>query len=155
MKTLIAACCICIALSEQCLADQTLFTCTDAAGYSYTTEGGQNKPGWEQKTFLPSVIKLIRIQDAAKAGGFFDIQVTTNSGVYSYLKDASCHIDEMSMSDVINLDQAFLINCKSFLLTYLFYTRSGVAQVLTTYLSLEHAYTGAGVSVSKPCKTGD
>ena len=158
MKTLIATCCICIALTQQCLGDQTLFTCADDIGYIYVAEGGQNKPGWEQKT-SPNVTKLIRMEDAVKAGGFFDIQGTTKSGVISWLKEASCHIDDISKS--MSLDMAFLVKCGfatgsfAHVSTYLFYTRSGVPRLLETYLSLEPAYTGAGMSVSKPCKTGD
>ena len=158
MKTLIVICCICMALTQQCLGDQTLFTCANDIGYSYVAEGGQNKPGWEQKT-SPNVIKLIQTEDAVKAGGFFDIQGTTKSGVFSYLKDPSCTIDDISRS--MSLDKAFLVKCgfapDSFadVITYLFYTRSGIPRLLETYLSLEPANTGAGMSVSKPCKKGD
>jgi hypothetical protein len=126
--------------------------------YIYVAEGGQNKPGWEQKT-SPNVIKLIQTEDAVKAGGFFDIQGTTKSGVISFLKDPSCTINDISKS--MSLDRAFLVKCgfapDSFahVSTYLFYTRSGIPRLLETYLSLEPAYTGAGMSVSKPCKTGD
>jgi hypothetical protein len=42
--------------------------------------------GWEQKTTSPNVTKLIRTDDGTKAGRFLDIQVTTKSGVLSYLK---------------------------------------------------------------------
>ena len=129
MKALIAACCICIALTQQCLGDKTVFTCTAEFGYNYTAEGSQNKPGWEQITSSPNVIKLIQTEDAVKAGGFYDIQGTLKSGeVYSYLKDPSCHINEISRSDVSSLDKAFLIKCKMAISTYLFYTRSGVAR---------------------------
>ena len=158
MKTLIATCCICIALTQRCLGDKTLFTCTAEFGYNYTAEGGQNKPGVEQITSSPNVTKLIQTEDAVKAGGFCDIQGTLKSGeVYSLLKDPSCHIDDISisMSDINDLDKAFLIKCKSIVSTYLFYTRSGIPQLLMTYLSYELIHTGGGLFVSQTCKTGD
>jgi hypothetical protein len=73
MKTQIAAC-ICLALTQQCLGDETLFTCKDAVQHSYTAEGGREKPGWSiDKRPTDRVIKLIRT-DLARTGSFFDIQ---------------------------------------------------------------------------------
>ena len=143
MKALIAACCICIALTQQCLGDKTVFTCTAEFGYNYTAEGSQNKPGWEQITSSPNVIKLIQTEDAVKAGGFYDIQGTLKSGeVYSYLKDPSCHINEISRSDVSSLDKAFLIKCKMAISTYLFTQEAGWPGVLSTQPRQSVAGTG-------------
>ena len=160
MKTLIATCCICIALTQQCLGDETLFTCTDPVGSAYVTEGGYDKPGWRgpDKTG-PVVTKLIRLETpkhSLQSSTFVDIQkITTQNGVHSFLKDdPSCDIEEI-YGDVPLFDQAFVGKCKSLVSTFLFYTRSGVTQLLETLVSFPNFSTAAGVSVWMTCKKGD
>jgi hypothetical protein len=87
--------------------------------------------------------------------GFFDIQRTNKNGVFSVLKDGPCDIEQILDVDVLLLDQAFLAKCKSAVLTFLFYTRSGVIWLLETSVAFPHDYTGAAVSVSRNCKKGD
>ena len=160
MKTLIAACCICIGLTQQCLGDETLFTCTDLVGYGYVAEGGYEKPGWSgsEKTGSPDLTKLIRLETpkhSSQSSTFVDIQRIDKYGVHSFLKDdASCDIEEIY--DVIPLlDQAFVVKCKGSISTFLFYTRSGVTRLLETYVSFPHFSTAAAVTVSRNCKKGD
>jgi hypothetical protein len=122
--TAVATCCICIGLTQQCLADEALFTCTDKTGYNYIAEGGQEKPGWKTYTATSDVIKLIQVKP-----GFFDIQTISQLGAHSS-KDA-CSIEKIFNFDVLHLDQAFVMTCKEEMWTLLFYTRSGV---LLSYL---------------------
>ena len=84
MKAQVAAC-ICLALTQPCLGDETLFTCKDGTQQSYIAEGGHDKPGWSTNK-SGGVIKLLTT-DLAKTGSFFDIEVTTKYGNYSSLKD--------------------------------------------------------------------
>ena len=106
MKTLIVICCICMALTQQCLGDETLFTCTGEFWYSYIAEGGLNKPGWEQTT-SQNVIKLIQTET-----GSSDIRTTDKSGTYSPLKN-SCDIKEiLDVDDIVFFDHAFVVKCK-------------------------------------------
>jgi hypothetical protein len=153
MKTRIAAC-ICIALTHQCLSDETLFTCKGGTLHNYTADGGHEKPGWSAPE-TKNVTKLIRT-DAylAKTGSFFNIEVTTQYGKVSLL-EVPCVIRDILDPVVTDLDQAFVVTCKEYISTYLFYTRSGVPQLLETHLSLRHASTGASVAATKDCKQGD
>ena len=157
MKTQIAAC-ICIALTQPCLGDETLFTCKDAVQHVYTAEGGREKPGWSiDKRPTDRVIKLI-LTDLAKTGSDFDIQAIGQHGKVSLLKDTPdqpCGIKEILDADAWGLDRAFVVTCRSSISTFLFYTRSGVPQLLETYLSLSHASTVASVTATKDCKPGD
>jgi hypothetical protein len=110
-----------------------LFTCKGAVAHVYIAEGGYSKPGWSTLT-IPNVIKLIRT-DLAKTGSFYDIQSTApDTGKYSYLEDA-CMIKEIGDFDVLDLDKAFVVTCKTMISSFLFYTRSGVHQLLETHLS--------------------
>jgi hypothetical protein len=152
MKAQIAAC-IFIGLTQQCLSDETLFTCRGGSGHGYTAEGGYSKPGWsvsewkrEEKT-----IKLIQKQPAR--GGFFDIQYGTSTRLLSFLEDG-CRI-EREFDDAHPLDRAFVVRCEEGISTFLFHTRSGVDQLLETHLGLFSDVTIASVSMTKDCKRGD
>jgi hypothetical protein len=154
MKIQIAAC-ICIALTHPCLGDETLFTCRDAIQQIYTAEGGQQKPGWStDKWPADRVVKLIQL-DAAKRGSAFDIQGITQYGKRSFLE--SCAIKRVWGSDLLSLDQAFVVTCEAdpSISTFLFYTRSGAHQLLETHLTFSHSFTNATVIATKDCKKGD
>ena len=153
MKTQLAAC-ICIALTQPCLGDETLFTCKGGTAHIYTAEGGYSKPGWSTLT-IPDVTKLVRTEPPTGSFPFYDIQsIAPDTGKSSYLEDA-CVIKEIGDFDVLDLDKAFVVTCKTTISTFLFYTRSGVHQLLETYLSFLHANTGAAVTATKDCEPGD
>ena len=141
-----------IGLTQQCLSDETLFTCRGGSGHGYTAEGGYSKPGWSASEWKSEekTIKLIRKQPAR--GGFFDIQYGTSPRLLSSL-EGGCHI-EREFDDHHPLDWAFVVRCEGFISTFLFHTRSGVDQLLETHLSL-FSDTAAGVSITKDCKRGD
>jgi hypothetical protein len=152
MKTQLAAC-ICIALTQPCFGDQTLFTCREGSTHTYRAEGGQQKPGWSISETRKNVTKLIQTNPAEK-GSYFDIQVTTDSGIYSSLGD-SCSVREKFDPDISNPDSTFVVACQEMISTYLFFTRNGVIQLFETHLSLSHDSTAASVSATKNCKRGD
>ena len=81
----------------------------------------------------------------------FDIQWTTTRGRNSFLENA-CIIERKF--DQRDLDLAFMVTCKDMISTYLFYTRSGVDQLLETHLIVFSENTGASVSMTKECKRG-
>jgi hypothetical protein len=153
MKILIVACCICIGLTQQCFGDETLFTCTDGVGYSYTAEGGYSKPGWEgsEKAGSLDVIKLIQLETATKTGEVFDYQRISKFGVSS--SKLACKIESF-FEGVPLLDEAFVMTCKGSVSTFLFYTRSGVTRLLQTVIFFQHESAAAAVSVGT-CKKGD
>ena len=97
MRAQITATCIFIGLTQQCLCDETLFTCLGGAGHSYVAEGGE----WERVT------RLILKQPAS--GGLFDIQWTTTRGRNSFLENA-CSIERKFDQHDLNL--AFMVTCK-------------------------------------------
>jgi hypothetical protein len=148
MKAQIAATCIFIGLTQQCLSDETLFTCRGGAGQSYVAEGGVSKPGWSAEEW-ERVTRLILKQPARDE--LFDIQWTTTRGRNSFLENA-CIIERKF--DQRDLDLAFMVTCKDMISTYLFYTRSGVDQLLETHLIVFSENTGASVSMTKECKRG-
>jgi hypothetical protein len=149
MRAQITATCIFIGLTQQCLCDETLFTCLGGAGHSYVAEGGVSKPGWSAEEW-ERVTRLILKQPAS--GGLFDIQWTTTRGRNSFLENA-CSIERKFDQHDLNL--AFMVTCKDMISTYLFYTRSGVDQLLETHLSIVSENTGASVSMTKDCKRGN
>jgi hypothetical protein len=150
MKAQITAC-ILINLTQQCLSDETLFTCRGGSSHLYTSEGGYSKPGWSVDNVMRT-IKLIRKQPAS--GGFYDIQGTTITGMYSSLADG-CLIAEQIEKGGRSLDLIFAVTCKWTISTYLFHRRSGVDQLLETHLGLFADDTFASVSMTKDCKRGD
>ena len=152
MKTQLAGC-ICIALTQYCYADQTLFTCSEGSTHTYRAEGGQQKAGWSASETRKNVTKLIQTNPAER-GSYFDIQVTNDLGTHSSLGD-SCSIREKFDPDISNPDSAFVVACQEMISTYLFFTRSGVIQLLETHLALSHDSTAASVSATKNCKRGD
>jgi hypothetical protein len=148
---------ICTTLAQPCWADETLFTCKGGSGHLYTAEGGYEKPGWQASQIKSNVIKLIKITKAAEKGSFYDIQGNTEHGKFSALEN-SCKVYDhfyLNQDQDITLDQAFVVACKGMISTYLFYTRSGAAQLIETHLVLLHDHTGASVSATKDCKQGD
>ena len=121
MNTQIAAC-ICIALTQQCLGDETVFTCKGGAQHSYIAEGGHEKPGWSAQATL-NVTKLIRT-DLAKTGSFFDIQVTTQHGTtHSDFRKCLSPIKEISQFEVLGLDKALVVTCKEMISKLPIFTR--------------------------------
>jgi hypothetical protein len=151
MKAQMTAACIFIGLTQQCLSDETLFTCRRGSSHLYTSEGGYSKPGWSVDEGN-NVIKLIRKQPAS--GGFYDIQGTTITGMYSSLADG-CLIAEQLEKGGHSLDLIFVVTCKWRISTYLFHRRSGVDQLLETHLGLFPDDTFASVFITKDCKQGD
>jgi hypothetical protein len=147
MKARIAAC-ILIGLTQQCLSDETLFTCRGGTGHSYVAEGGVSTPGWSAEEW-ERVTRLILKQPAS--GGLFDIQWTSTRGRNSFLEDA-CSIERKLDQ---HLELAFVVTCKDMISTYVFYTRNGVDQLLETHLVLFPNNTGASVSMTKECKPGN
>jgi hypothetical protein len=84
MKAQMTATCIFIGLTQQCLSDETLFTCRGGADHSYVAEGGVSQPGWSSEEW-ERVTRLILKQPAA--GGLFDIQWTSTRGRSSFLEN--------------------------------------------------------------------
>jgi hypothetical protein len=152
MKATIAATCIFIGLTQQCFSDETMFTCRGGSNHGYVAEGSYEKPGWSMSEWKreEKAVKLIRKQPAKT--GFYDIQATLSSGRLSLLEDG-CSIEEEFGER--SLDLTFVVKCKTMISTFLFYTRSGVVQLLETHLMLFSDNTGASVSVTKDCKRGD
>jgi hypothetical protein len=151
MGTIAVALCV-----NNAWGDETVFTCKDAITHSYSADGGYSKPGWsaDKNANVTMLIRKIPA-DLAKTGSFYDIQTTTQHGKLSSLKEG-CVIQEILDSFMIlNLDQAFVVTCKEWISTYLFYTRSGVPQLLETHLFFPHSGTAASVTATKDCKKGD
>ena len=152
---------ICLALIQPCLGDETLFTCTGGNRQTYNAEGGFLKPGWVTEE-RKGTIKLVKTKLTER--GSYDIQFTSNNaGTYSALADRCAVTDMLGMASMFNLDTAtmtsldtaFVVTCRDMISTYLFYTRSGVAQMVATHLILFRDHTGASVSATKDCKQGD
>ena len=155
------AACICFALIQPCLGDETLFTCTGGNRHTYNAEGGYLKPGWVTED-RKGTIKLVKTKLTEK--GSYDIQFTgDNAGTYSALADRCAVTDMLGMASIFNLDtatmtsldKAFIVTCRDMISTYLFYTRSGIPQLLETHLDLPHETTSASVSMTKDCRPGD
>jgi hypothetical protein len=106
MKNQLAAC-ICIALTQQCLGDETLFTCTGRIGHSYIAEGGISKPGWSINDETKVVTELILKEPAGKLG-VYDIQFTSEFGKHSFL-ERFCPVTEMIAGPPIS-DRAFAVD---------------------------------------------
>jgi len=130
--------------------------------HTYNAEGGFLKPGWvtdERK----GTTRLVKTKVTEK--GSYDIQFTGNhAGTYSALADSCAVTDMLGIASIFNLDiatmpstldKAFVVTCKEMISTYLFYTRSGIPQLLETHLDLPHENTSASVSITKDCRPGD
>src|SRR5262249_26026175 len=92
MKPQLTAC-ICIALTQTCFSDKTLFTCKGGTSHAYVAEGGMNKPGWSTFTMPNVVIKLIHLSKITPNGSVNDIQETTEHGTFSAIGDG-CYVEE-------------------------------------------------------------